>query len=144
VVALLPLSHSGPTSAKETPVKRNDRGAAVVEFAIVLPLLVALLIGIAEFGRAYYTQTTLSGAAREGVRVMALKDSRPAARSAAVSAAKPLAISEGQVTVSPASPGTCSAGLNATVTIAYTMPFITGLFGPTINLTGKGVMRCGG
>ena len=121
-------------------MKRNDRGAAVVEFAIVMPLLVALLVGIAEFGRAYYVQTTLSGAAREGVRVMALKDSPSAAKSAAISAAEPLAIAAGQIAV----PANCSAGSNATVTISYTMPFITGLFGSSIGLTGKGVMRCGG
>ena len=54
-------------------------GAAAVEFALVVPLLLVLVLGIAEFGRAYNMQTTLSGAAREGVREMALHNN-PAAR----------------------------------------------------------------
>ena len=43
-----------------------------MEFALVVPLLLVLVLGIVEFGRAYHVQTTLSGAAREGVREMAL------------------------------------------------------------------------
>ena len=131
-------------------MKRNDRGAAVVEFAIVLPLLVSLLVGIAEFGRAYYVQTTLSGAAREGVRVMAVQDSSSEAKSAAISAAGPLEISD--ITVATRAPSSsnwvpsneCSTAYTARVTIRYTMPYITGMFGSPLDLKGEGVMRCGG
>ncbi len=35
---------------------RSERGAAVVEFALVVPILIALVFGIAEFGRAYFTR----------------------------------------------------------------------------------------
>ena len=58
----------------------KDRGAAAVEFALVMPVLLSLVVGIAEFGRAYNVQATLSGAAREGVRVMAVKNDAAAAR----------------------------------------------------------------
>ncbi|MCT1433984.1 pilus assembly protein, partial [Dietzia maris] len=51
----------------------RDRGAAAVEFALVLPILLLLVLGILEFGRAYHVQTILSNAARDGVRVMALQ-----------------------------------------------------------------------
>jgi len=47
---------------------RSDRGAAAVEFALVAPILILLVVGIAEFGRAYNVQNSLSAAAREGVR----------------------------------------------------------------------------
>ena len=124
---------------------RNDRGAAAVEFALVAPLLVLLVFGVAEFGRAYYVQTTLSGAAREGVRVMALKNDASAARSAAVSAASTLGVTSAQVSVSPSScVSTADSAVSATVTVTYPMEYVTGLFGPSIILTGKGVMRCNG
>lgn len=50
----------------------GDGGAAAVEFALVLPILVALLFGIVEFGFAFNTQISMTQAAREGVRVVAL------------------------------------------------------------------------
>ncbi len=43
-------------------------GAAVVEFAFVLPVLVLILWGLATFGSLFYTQMTLSRAAADGVR----------------------------------------------------------------------------
>ena len=45
-----------------------EKGQAMVEFALVLPLLIALLCGIIDFGWLYYNQITLSNAAREGAR----------------------------------------------------------------------------
>jgi Flp pilus assembly protein TadG len=126
---------------------RNERGAAAVEFALVVPLLVLLLAGIAEFGRAYYLQTTLSGAARESVRVMALKNDAGQARAAARSSADPLVLTDAQILVTPAS-GSClataSSQPNATVTINYAMRYATRFIGTTVILRGKGVMRCGG
>src|SRR3954466_2892448 len=124
---------------------RNERGAAAVEFALVVPMLVLLLFGVVEFGRAYFVQTTVSGAAREGVRVMALQNNATAARAAAVSAASTLGVTSAQVTVSPAScVSTPDAAVSATVTVTYPMTYVTGLFGSSITLTGKGVMRCNG
>ena len=123
---------------------RNERGAAAVEFALVLPLLVFLLAGIAEFGRAYALQTTLSGSAREGVRVMALKNDPAAARAAARAAAPTLGLTDGQIAVGPGSCPTPAGTTNATVTITYARPLLSGLFGTTLTLHGQGVMRCGG
>jgi Flp pilus assembly protein TadG len=128
-------------------LRRRDRGAAVVEFALVLPLLVLLVFGIAEFGRAYSIQTTLSGAARDGVRVMALQNDQVAARKSAKLAAGSLNLTDAQIAVLPTT--TCAVGTNgialtATVTITYPMTFVTKLFGTSVTLTGKGSMRCNG
>ena len=102
----------------------RERGASAVEFALVVPVLLMLVFGIAEFGRAYNTQAILSGAAREGVRAMALQNSKPAARSATKAAAPTLGLSDAQITVSPTS---CAVtGLNppaqASVVVTYSMP----------------------
>jgi hypothetical protein len=48
--------------------RRDDRGANLVEMALVLPLLLMLFMGIVDFGRAYYSYVTLTNAAREGAR----------------------------------------------------------------------------
>jgi Flp pilus assembly protein TadG len=50
----------------------NEKGQNLVEFALVVPLLLLLVFGIAEFGRAWMTQNILTGAAREAVRLLAV------------------------------------------------------------------------
>jgi Flp pilus assembly protein TadG len=49
-----------------------ERGAAAVEMALVLPVLLFLLMAMIDFGRAYNAQIQLSAAAREGVRLASL------------------------------------------------------------------------
>jgi len=49
--------------------RKNEKGQGLVEFALVVPLLLLLVIGIFEFGRAWMTKNTMTGAAREAVRV---------------------------------------------------------------------------
>jgi len=129
-------------------VNRRDRerGAAVVEFALVMPLLVLLVMGTVEFGRAYQAQTSLSGAARAGVRVMALQNDPVAARAATKAAAFGLSVSDAQISVSPS---TCTVTGStppptAVVTVTYPITFFTHQFGVGVTLTGKGSMRCNG
>jgi Flp pilus assembly protein TadG len=127
--------------------RQGERGAVAVEFAILLPVLVLLVMGILEFGRAYNTQISLTNAARESVRVMAISNNASSAKTAAINAAvaiKPgLRSSDVTVTTSAVTPGSCASGAVATVTISYTLSTVTGLAGP-FSLTGKGVMQCGG
>jgi hypothetical protein len=49
------------------------RGAAVVEFAVVLPLLLTILFGIIEYGWVFMVRQTLQTAAREGCRLAVLQ-----------------------------------------------------------------------
>ena len=126
----------------------NERGAAAVEFALVAPLLLLMVLGIAEFGRAYHVQTTVSQAAREGVRVMALENNRDKAVTATKAAAPTLdpPLTDSQISVSPTNcvaSGTTPAA-TATVEVTYPLAFTTKLFGSGVTLTGKGVMRCNG
>jgi len=126
---------------------RDERGATVVEFAMVVPFLLVLVLGIAEFGHAFQVQGTLSAAAREGARVMALQNDPAAARAAVRDAAPTLvpAVTNGQITVTPAAcPTTTTGTTNVRVTVEYPMPFLTDFFGASIDLTGTGVMRCNG
>lgn len=51
---------------------RSERGAALLETAITLPLILLVAVGIFEFGRAFQTWQVLTNAAREGARVAVL------------------------------------------------------------------------
>ena len=53
----------------------RSRAAAVVEFAVVLPLLLTILFGIIEYGWVFMVRQTLQTAAREGCRVAILQTS---------------------------------------------------------------------
>ena len=56
--------------------KRQDhreRGGAIVEFAVVLPLLLTILFGIIEYGWVFSVRQTLQHAAREGCRLAVLQ-----------------------------------------------------------------------
>lgn len=47
---------------------RNERGAAMVEMALVLPIVILLFLGMIDFGRALFLYNNLTNAAREGAR----------------------------------------------------------------------------
>ena len=124
----------------------TERGATAVEFALIVPLLIVLVLGIAEFGRAFQVQATLSAAAREGVRVMALQNDPAAAKAAVRDAATSLSpsITDAQISISPSTCPTTGGTTYVRLTINYSSPFLTDFFGDGVDLTGTGVMRCNG
>ena len=127
----------------------RDRGATAVEFALLFPLLMLIVFGTIDFGRALNAQITLTQAAREGVRLDALGEPNVVARTqAAATGLNPVNVNE---------TATCPAGAaptaDAVVNVSYHFSFITpvgaiagliggsGLGGP-ITLTARGVMPC--
>jgi Flp pilus assembly protein TadG len=52
--------------------RQNERGAELIEFALVLPLLLAMFAGIADFGRLFQRLEVTTNAAREGARLASL------------------------------------------------------------------------
>ena len=53
------------------PIQHNRRGSAVLDAALVFPVLLLLTFGCVEFGHYFYIKHTLQGAAREGARAAA-------------------------------------------------------------------------
>ena len=53
---------------------RGQRGASLVEFALIVPLLSMFLFGIVQFGLAYDLKQSINSAAREGARMAAIPD----------------------------------------------------------------------
>ena len=125
----------------------GERGAAAVEFAlIVIPLLI-LLLGIIEFGYIFNQQLTVTNAAREGARVLAITKDSGEATAAAASAASTLT---GTPTISiDATCPTDGTPGDAEVSLSLPMTTLTGIEGfvpglPAITLSATGVTPCGG
>jgi len=131
--------------------KARDRGTAAVEFALVLPVLLLIVFGIIDFGRALNAQIVLTGAAREGVRLAAL-GYPDAAIQARVAAAAP-DLSGVTVTVAASCPPGAGPTADAEVNVSYSFSFITPIgavaglvggsgLGAPIVLTAQEVMPC--
>ena len=52
---------------------RSEKGVALIEAAITLPLILLICVGIFEFGRAYQTWQVLTNASREGARLAVIE-----------------------------------------------------------------------
>lgn len=122
----------------------GDSGSAMVEFALILPVFITLLLGMLRFGIAYQTQLELSTAAQEGARVMYLTNppNAAAARDAVIAAARVTpALTAADVTVGGCS--TISPGIyQRQVTARRTMVIDFYLGSRTVNIVGRGVSPC--
>ncbi len=129
--------------------RRRDDGAAAVELALLLPILLIVVFGIVQFGFYYNATIELSGAAREGARSMAInKVTATATAAATAAAANSCAVAADPCTVSfmPAAADSCPAGQDVTVSVTRNNFSFNILFIPavTVAVSGKAVMRCGG
>lgn len=57
-------------------LRKNDKGQSMVEFALILPVLLLLLLGIIQFGIIFSAHIAITNAAREGARVASVGASR--------------------------------------------------------------------
>jgi len=113
---------------------RSERGAALLETALTLPLLLLITIGIVEFGRAYQTWQVLTNAAREGARVAVLSDSTDANVSATVRNYLQSGQLPGAATATINVERTVPFGSNTASRITVTYPFNFTVLNPVIRL----------
>jgi hypothetical protein len=95
-----------------------EKGAELIEFALVFPLLLLLLFGIIDFGLLFQRYETVTNAAREGARVAVL----PGYAQADVEARVKQYLN--------------AAGLTATPSLAYTAPQALNVGGACVTITG--------
>jgi Flp pilus assembly protein TadG len=134
----------------------RGRGQALVEFALIVPIFVLVLVGILDLGRAVYYSSTLNNAAREGARLgitdQMCKDIYDKARTHSVGVSSNAAVTirvlnpdaslKATCPATPAATDHVSAALgdfiDVTVTFGYTAatPIIGNLVG-TIQLKGE-------
>ncbi len=126
--------------------RKNRRGTAVVEFAVVAPIFFLLVFGMIEYGRMVMVQQVITNASREGARQAVLDGSTTAAvQTAVTNYLTSASVSGGTVTVTPNPPST--AGYGQPVTVAVSIPFsqVSWLPSPMFlgskTLTASSVMR---
>ncbi len=135
------------TLRKIVRMLRDTRGVAAVEFAFAFPILILLLVGMLDVGRALWFTSTLDHAAREGARYASLRGAeslRPAsdAEIQAFVRNRAIGIDPSRLTVSVAwAPNSYSGG---TVTVQVDRPFgflLAGFLGlSSFELTGEATM----
>jgi Flp pilus assembly protein TadG len=113
------------------PHRSDDRGVAMIEFALIAPLLIMLLVGIVEFGRGYSAKVRLTGAARDGARSVALRQDID----------EQTGITFTINSSCPVGDTTGDARVTASTSFTYDIPFFRS---ETNTLSATGVMRCGG
>ncbi len=99
---------------------RRVRAAAVVEFAVVLPLLLTILFGIIEYGWVFMVRQTLQTAAREGARLAVLQTSvapYPEVTNRVDQVMAPTGLTTYQITMTHAVPG------NPVETVVVSVPY---------------------
>jgi Flp pilus assembly protein TadG len=103
---------------------RARKGAAVVEFAVVAPVLIMLLLGMIECGRMIMVQQSLTTAAREGARTAILEGiSSSTAKQVVTSFLADTGVTGCTVKVTPDS--TASVAHGQPITVSVSVPFTT-------------------
>jgi Flp pilus assembly protein TadG len=132
--------------------RAGEAGAAAVEFALVAPLLVLLICGIVDLGRAYATLNQLAASAREGARLAAVLPDPESSNQRKQVREAVIAFSRAQLGGSPISPSTIDVNLDeaaGTVSVTvrgYPFELITPLVGfvksdRTIPITRRATFR---
>jgi Flp pilus assembly protein TadG len=106
-------------------VLRREDGQAITEFALILPVLVALLLGIIQFGIVFNNYLTITDAARAGARKAAVSrfigDNGAAAKITAQNSAQQLDQAALKVTVTSTNWNVPGSDVNVTVTYPYSI-----------------------
>jgi len=107
--------------------QQNERGAAAVEFALLLPVLLTILYGIIEFGMIMYGREVVTNASREGARAGIIQVSpKPTSGQITTIATNYLTgtgINPSQVTIAVTGAGGASPTM-LTVTATYNYPWL--------------------
>ena len=109
---------------RRSPISRDDRGAAAVEFALIAPLLILLVFGIIEFGRVWSARNVYISAAREGARVAAVGGTAADAKTRVQDASTPYtAPTTGSIIITPAGATPCANNAGNSVAVSWTQAF---------------------
>jgi Flp pilus assembly protein TadG len=133
VLALLLAAGAKRGMARWSRRLRPERGQALVEFALVVPLMLVLVFAVVDFGRAYLVWVTLRHASFEAARDGSTGDTQSGIVARAQSAAGPYNDSNLSVSVSNAQG---ASGSDVVVTTTYNLQFITPL-AAFVNLSAK-------
>jgi len=130
-------------------VLAGEKGIAIVEFALVLPLLITLIFGSIEFGLIMYNKQVITNASREGARAGIVKKN-PVVDDDTIRERVNYYALDHLVTFGAGggAPDTAidrtagqTSGNDLTVTVNYQYHFLLPFLGDSLQLTAKTVMR---
>lgn len=107
---------------------KSQKGSAIVEMALVLPILILLVFGIIDFGRVFHAYLTIDHAGREAARMASIREFDQVISTAVDRSGK--MISSGNVSVSYSDDTNKKRGSTATVTINYSINILTPVIQP--------------
>jgi len=128
---------------------RSRRGQSLVEFALIIPIFILVVMGIFDLGRGVYAFNTANNAAREAARLAIVDQTLTHIQTAGVDHAPALGLTANDVTVdfrsqsTPSTPNSCttlSIGCLATVRVNYSFQAATPILGSilgTIAIAGE-------
>lgn len=123
---------------------RNENGQALVEFAIILPILLILIMGIVQFGLVLNAYITIENASREGARrgIIGITDAE--IKNLIIATSPSLEEKNITLEITP-NEGSRKSGDTIKVKIEYnynlSVPIISNLFNKTITLKSQTSMR---
>lgn len=125
-------------------VLKNKKGQSLVEFAIILPLLLLIVMAIIEFGMMLNSYIALENASREGARIGIIGSSNSEIQNQIITISPSLNSSLLTVNITP-SESSRRSGDPLTVRLTYnynlTVPVISSLFNKVIILNAETTMR---
>ena len=118
--------------------RRRD-GQALVEFALIFPILILMLVAVFDLGRLVFAYNDITNAARTGVRVAIVDQSSSNAQDATINQATSLGLTSSDVTVtylmsdlSGPCPAVKTLDCVAQITVAYDWESITPIIGSIV------------
>lgn len=119
--------------ASRRRLTRHGNGQSLVEFALVLPVLLVMVVGLFDFGRAIYASNAISNAARIATRVAIVDQNEVAIKQAAVTEAPGVGLEPSDISVTYSctdSIGRCYATVDVSVAYTPATPMIEAIVGP--------------
>ena len=128
------------------PSRSSQRGTALIEFTLILPMLLVLTVAAVDFGRAFFVKNVVEQAAREGVRLRAVTSTADSAlvRTRVMDVLDAANVTLTGLAITGPNPDK-SVKVEVTAEFNWIFPGVFNLFGAgftnPMSLTGEAVMR---
>lgn len=133
-----PLPHRSGARASRGR-SRGQRGAALVEFALVVPIFVLLVMGIVDFGNAFNDYNSLRQGVREGARQVVVADWDTDGCSSGTASQRAACVTKARIGLTDDTrvkivlPTDYEPGEQVTVCAMYPLRSLTGMFGAVLD-----------
>lgn len=127
-------------------VIKSEKGQAMVELALIVPILLLLIFGVVEYGRIFGAYLAVTNGSREGARTATVGATDSAISEAVKARTEAMKLDSTKLTVAITPDSTNrTRGSSVTVEVTYPVPmydpFFTTIVGSSYTVKGKTIMR---